>query len=148
MKKENAEHSKRKQFIKVPVYPGGKEGLSEYIRENLKYPEEAIKHNISGPVYVSFDVDHMGEVTNGKVTKGIGYGCDEEALRLVSDLKYNKTYNRGLRIRKTMKIRIDFKLNQKISINYVKSMNENKADDKKEIKPKPETFSYTIKLIN
>jgi TonB family protein len=143
MKKDKAEHPKRKNFIKLPTYPGGKDALGKYIKENLRYPEEAEKNNISGSVYVGFDVDHMGEVSGAKIIKGIGYGCDDEALRLVRLLKYNKTFNRGLRVKKTMKIRIDFKISPKITITYVKS--ENNPDADKENKPESKKFGYTIK---
>ena len=71
MKKDKAEHPKRKNFIKLPTYPGGKDALGKYIKENLRYPEEAEKNNISGSVYVGFDVDHMGEVSGAKIIKGI-----------------------------------------------------------------------------
>ena len=56
----------------------------EHVRTNLKYPEEAIKNNVQGQVVVEFVIDPKGNVTNTKVLQGIGHGCDEEALRVVS----------------------------------------------------------------
>jgi hypothetical protein len=49
----------------------------------LKYPEKAIENNISGEVIVELDQDKNGILSNPVVIKGIGYGCDEEALRVV-----------------------------------------------------------------
>jgi len=54
-----------------------------FINEKLKYPEEAKKNNISGSVIVSFTVLVSGELVDIKVQQGIGYGCDEEAVRII-----------------------------------------------------------------
>jgi len=67
----------------VPEFVGGDQAMIAFINENLKYPEEAKKNNISGAVLVSFNVLVSGELTDVKVQQGIGYGCDEEAVRIV-----------------------------------------------------------------
>lgn len=67
-----------------PEFPGGMEALTKYLSENIKYPEQAKKENIQGRVFVIFVVEKDGSVTNAKVLRGIGGGCDEEALRVVN----------------------------------------------------------------
>ena len=53
---------------------------------NLHYPDSAKQLGISGTVYVSFLIDTKGKVSNIKVLKGIGGGCDEEAIRVVKKM--------------------------------------------------------------
>lgn len=67
----------------MPEFPGGNEALIKFIQENIKYPVEAKKKGIEGRVYVQFVVSKKGEVEDVKVLKGIGGGCDEEALRVI-----------------------------------------------------------------
>lgn len=70
----------------MPEYPGGFEAMSAFLAENIKYPEQAKKDKINGRVFVSFVVEKSGEVSNVKLLRGIGGGCDEEALRVVSNM--------------------------------------------------------------
>ena len=67
----------------LPTFPGGDGAYSEYMRKNAHFPEEALAKHISGMVFVSFVIDEQGRVVNAEITKGIGYGLDEEALRLI-----------------------------------------------------------------
>lgn len=67
----------------MPKYAGGQEAMLKFLQANIKYPEEAIKKNIQGKVIVTFTVKDEGTVTNVKVIRGIGSGCDEEAVRVV-----------------------------------------------------------------
>ena len=59
------------------------EEFRRHIVENLKYPEKALQYHVEGRVFVQFTVEKDGKITHVKLIKGIGYGCDEEALRLV-----------------------------------------------------------------
>lgn len=68
----------------MPEYPGGFAAMSTYLGKNIKYPEQAKKDKISGRVFVSFVVEKDGVVSGVKILRGIGGGCDEEALRVVS----------------------------------------------------------------
>jgi protein TonB len=80
----------------LPEFPGGELKLNEFIRENLVYPEKALKMNIQGRVYISFVVEKDGSLTNLEILKGIGYGCDEEVLRLVKSMpKWIPGYEEG-----------------------------------------------------
>ncbi len=68
----------------MPVIQGGLAAVQEQIR----YPEEALERNIEGTVEVSFTVNKRGEVLNPRVTKGLGYGIDEEAVRVMKLAKF------------------------------------------------------------
>jgi len=68
---------------KQPEYPGGEEARMKFLIENIKYPELAVKNNVRGKVFVSFNVELDGSVTQIKVLRGIGSGCDEEAVRVI-----------------------------------------------------------------
>jgi protein TonB len=67
----------------MPEYPGGEEALKEYLTKNLAYPEFAKENGIHGTVYISFVVEKDGSISDVKVLRGIGGGCDEEAIRIV-----------------------------------------------------------------
>lgn len=64
-----------------PWCVGGYEALISFMTE-LKYPAQAQAHDVQGRVVVSFVIDTLGAVSGHKVVQGIGYGCDEEALRV------------------------------------------------------------------
>jgi len=99
-----------KKFLKRPEYPGGKEAFRQYVKSNLKYPEEALEKGIGGIVYLSARIDDNGEVSDVEVERGIGGGCDEEAVRLISSVHFGKVKNRGLRVTTRKKFRIEFRL--------------------------------------
>ncbi len=67
----------------MPQFPGGMPGLSQYLAGALRYPAEARKANVQGTVFVSFVVTRTGSISEVTLLKGIGYGCDEEAMRVV-----------------------------------------------------------------
>jgi periplasmic protein TonB len=67
----------------MPSFPGGEEKLFEYLQKNIKYPAIARENGITGRVYVTFVVDKEGKIRDSKVLRGIGGGCDEEALRVI-----------------------------------------------------------------
>lgn len=69
---------------KMPELIGGMDSL----QTRLVYPNEAIKHKIEGKVYILAAIDTSGNPICAKVIKGLGYGCDEEALRLVKTSKF------------------------------------------------------------
>lgn len=69
----------------MPSFPGGEEKLFEYLSK-IKYPSIARENGISGRVYVTFVVDKDGKIKDAKILRGIGGGCDEEALRVVRSM--------------------------------------------------------------
>jgi len=67
----------------MPSFPGGDAAYAKFLRAKIQYPAEALNHGTSGKVHVSFIVDEEGHIRDAKVVKGLGFGLDEEALRLV-----------------------------------------------------------------
>ena len=101
---------KPESFIKQPNYPGGSKAMDEFIRKNLRYPEEALEQKVEGTVAVEIDIDVFGKVTGAKIKHGIGYGCDEEAIRLVYLLRFDKKKYKGLYVVFHKTINIHFRL--------------------------------------
>lgn len=84
--KANAPEGNNEVFTVVedmPKYPGGDEARAKFIVANVKYPQVAKEKGIQGKVFVSFVVEADGKVSEVKVLRGIGGGCDEEAVRVV-----------------------------------------------------------------
>lgn len=138
---------KDKHLIKKPIYEGGPKAMRKFIAENMKYPKEALTNKIQGTVYVRYDVSHKGKVTGAKSIKGIGYGCDEEALRLVKLLKFRVPKNKAGRLVFHKTIQIHFRLpKQKPAVKQVSSIEYHYVSDKKkkeEARPKT-SGGYTI----
>ena len=67
----------------LPQFPGGRDSLALFIKKHTRYPKEARRNNISGIIEVDFTVATDGTIKNPTVFKSLGYGCDEEALRIV-----------------------------------------------------------------
>jgi protein TonB len=78
--------SNDKVFEKVedmPEFPGGEQAMMDFVGKNVQYPKEAMEKEISGRVLVGFIVEKDGSVNEVKIVRGIGGGCDEEAVRVV-----------------------------------------------------------------
>lgn len=99
-----------KPFLHVPKVTGGKKTFAAFLAENLVYPEEALQNRIEGNVHLAYEVDDNGIVTSARVIKGLGFGLDEEALRLIRLLRFEKVKNRGIRLRSSGKTSIPFRL--------------------------------------
>ncbi len=67
----------------MPEYKDGFEGMLAHLKQNVRYPAEAKNKKITGVVIVEFVVERDGSVKHARVTRGIGHGCDTEALRVV-----------------------------------------------------------------
>jgi periplasmic protein TonB len=70
----------------MPDFPGGEKALYEYLQKNIKFPPMARESGITGTVYVRFIVDKKGKISNVALLRGIGGGCDEEAIRVVQKM--------------------------------------------------------------
>jgi len=101
------------QFVEdQPAPVGGMKAFYEYVGKNMKYPAQARRMGIEGKVYVTFVVDKDGTLSDVKVLKGIGAGCDEEAVRVLSGApKWTPGKQRGRPVRVRMQLPIIFKLN-------------------------------------
>ncbi len=100
---------KDKDFVHQPEYPGGPRAMSQFIYSQLRYPPEALAAGIAGRVVVDCDINDKGEVVAARVLKGLGYGCDEEAVRVVRLLRFRVKRTRGVRVLYHKKIHIEFK---------------------------------------
>ena len=95
-----------------PEFPGGVEALYKYLAENIKYPEQAKKDGVQGRVFVRFVVEADGTVAEAEVLRGIGGGCDEEALRVVNAMpKWKPGTVDGKPVRTQYNLPITFRLN-------------------------------------
>lgn len=69
----------------LPEFPGGEKGFRTFLSKNLKYPELAKANKITGRVFISFVVEKDGSLSDLKVIRGLGYGTDEEAIRVLKN---------------------------------------------------------------
>ncbi len=96
---------------KMPSYVGGDEARVKFFVENIKYPENAMKKGIQGTVHVTFIIRSDGSVTDVKILRGIGGGCDEEALRIVKMMpKWNPGESKGKPVDVAFNLPVKFKL--------------------------------------
>lgn len=72
-----------------PIYLGGNDKFMNDQAYNITYPSEALKHDITGKVYVSFTLDKSGKTSNYHVKKPLGYGLDEESIRFLKSVSEN-----------------------------------------------------------
>ena len=95
----------------MPSYPGGEAKMYEYLGKNIKYPQIARESGIQGRVFVNFVVEPDGSVSNVKVLRGIGGGCDEEAMRVIKSMpKWKPGKQRGKAVRVSYTLPVVFKL--------------------------------------
>ena len=141
-------HLKEKNFIPQPQYVGGPKAMSKFVEEQLKYPDEAIKHQIEGTVVVKIEINYLGDVVDAHIISGLGHGCDQEAVRVVKLLKFKIAKIHQLKVSFFKTINIGFKLprQKEMKLNYqiitkeTKETKENKTD-------KPlKNYSYKIQF--
>lgn len=95
----------------MPDFPGGQQAMLEYIARNIKYPPLARESGIQGRVFVNFVVEPDGSVSNVKVIRGIGGGCDEEAVRVIQSMpKWTPGRQRGKAVRVSFNLPVRFTL--------------------------------------
>lgn len=99
---------------KMPMFPGGEDARVKYMVENIKYPDEARNKGITGVVFVTFVVEKEGKITSVKVIRGIGGGCDEEAVRVIKNMpNWEPGKQKGEAVRTQFNIPIKFSLGEK-----------------------------------
>lgn len=97
---------------KMPNFPGGVDALFYYLGTNISYPDMAKDARIEGKVYITFVVDRDGSIADVKVLRGIGGGCDEEAIRVVKSMPaWDPGEQRGKKVRVQYNLPINFVLN-------------------------------------
>ncbi len=95
----------------MPEFPGGMQALGKFLATNLHYPAQARSVNIQGRVFVNFMIEKDGSVTSVNILRGIGGGCDEEAMRVVSAMpKWSPGKQNGFPVRVSFNLPVNFKL--------------------------------------
>ena len=111
---QNKKTSNDKVFEKVedmPEFPGGEQAMMDFVGKNVQYPKEAMEKEISGRVLVGFIVEKDGSISETEIVKGIGGGCDEEAVRVVKAMpKWKPGKEKGKPVRVSYMMPIFFKL--------------------------------------
>ena len=92
-----------------PSFPGGMQDMMKFISENRKYPAEAKAKDIHGKVIVAFVVERDGSLSDVKIRRGIGYGCDEEAIRVIKSMpKWTPGKQNGKAVRVSFMLPVTF----------------------------------------
>ncbi|MAZ36624.1 energy transducer TonB [Salibacteraceae bacterium] len=92
-------------------FPGGEAAMNKFLGENLKYPKMAQDAGIQGIVYVTFVVEPSGVITNIKILRGLGGGCDDAAVNAIKKMpKWNAGKQRGKAVRVQFNLPVRFRL--------------------------------------
>ncbi len=95
-----------------PEFPGGETALYKYLKSNLKYPPDAREINLQGTVYITFVVWKDGSISDVKILRGIGGGCDEEVIRVIELMpNWIPGNQNGKKVNAAFQMPIKFKLN-------------------------------------
>lgn len=97
----------------MPTFPAEYGSITSFLAKRIKYPSMAIANSVSGRVYVEFVIDENGKLILPKILKGLGYGCDEEVLRilaLVPQWRPGKMNGKGVKVK--MNIPVSFKITE------------------------------------
>lgn len=101
-------------IIEIAEPAGGRKAYKQYLTENLRYPEQALNNKIEGRVTVQFTIDPAGKMSDFKVLRGLGYGCDEEVIRLIRQGPKWKPSRRNTEpVADKVKVRMKFSLPKK-----------------------------------
>ena len=96
---------------KEASFPGGNKGWGKFLNRHFKYPRQAKRMGIEGRVFLQFDVAASGEISNIEVVRGIGGGCDEEAIRVLNKShKWEPGEQRGVPVKTKHRMSIMFRL--------------------------------------
>jgi protein TonB len=144
----------RPTHVSKPVYPGGLAAMRKFVAQHLKYPKAALEAKVEGTVLIRYGLDYRGKVTDVTLKKGLGHGCDEEAMRVVKLLRFTVPQSNKKKVRIHQDINIHFKLpkpkpkkaasSQQVNISYTASKSKVSG---KVVRKKPATgsgYTYTI----
>lgn len=145
----------RPSHVSKPVYPGGLAAMKKFVAQHLKYPKAALEAKVEGTVLIRYGLDYRGKVTDVKLKKGLGHGCDEEAMRVVKLLRFTVPQSSKKKVRIHQDINIHFKLPKakpkkptqaQTKITYTTTGKISGKVTKQSSNDKPEGgYSYTIK---
>lgn len=121
---------------KQPEFPGGMEELTQFISQNLRYPEAAQKAKVQGRVFVSFVVNKEGAISDVQILKGMGFGTDEEAIRVVKQMPRWKP---GSQDSQPVNVRFNLPIQFNLESEVVTSANSS-SDDMSELRKRFSSF--------
>ena len=117
-----------------PMFPGGIEEMYKFLGQNIRYPKAAVDAGATGRVFLSFVVTETGEVQDIVVLKGIGYGCDAEAIRVLSLFpKWEPAKQDGVPVNVRYNLPINFQMEESDSKSKRTSLISNQPDSKVQI---------------
>ena len=95
-----------------PAYVGGQSAMEDFVNKNIEYPQDAIDNNIEGVVSVQFAVDDKGNISNvSTVGQKLGYGLEEEAIKVVSKMpKWTPGQVKGKNVKTWRTLPINYRL--------------------------------------
>ncbi len=145
MKKER----KPESFLQKPSYLGGPKAMRKFLSQHIRYPDAAKAEKIEGTVRVRMDIDYQGKVIGTKILAGLGYGCDEEAQRVVKLLAFQLPKLRKIRATFHKTINIHFHYPKEApapasQLNY--AVTKSKAEVPDDDKASGSSYNYTITL--
>jgi TonB family protein len=129
-----------------PEFPGGVSEMYKYIGERIRYPAKAQRANVEGKVFVKFVVQKDGEIGSIDILKGIGFGCDEEAIRVIAQMpKWTPGKQNGRAVSVYFTMPISFRLGDEVAKErFPKGASGLPVDF---INPKTEVSSTATKII-
>lgn len=114
LQEEEKEVDEQEIFLIVessPSFPGGEMARMKFLQDNIRYPLMAKESGIQGTVHLTFVIERDGSVTDVKLLRGIGGGCDEEAIRVVKNMpRWEPGKQRGKPVRVQFNLPIKFNL--------------------------------------
>jgi TonB family protein len=100
--------------MELAMPEGGRKVFKQYLEKNVRYPEEALKNKVEGKVTIQFIIGTSGLLTDFKVIRGIGYGCEDEVIRLIkAGPKWAPTKKNEVPIKDRVRVRMRFALPKK-----------------------------------
>jgi len=108
---ESIDEEKEPNIYQLAEPEGGRKAFKKYLVDNMRYPEQAIENKIQGKVTIQFTIQQSGVLNDFKVVKGLGYGCDEEVIRLIRQgPKWTPTRRNAEPLKGKVKVRLRFQL--------------------------------------
>ncbi|MBC7586972.1 MAG: energy transducer TonB [Chitinophagaceae bacterium] len=97
----------------MPSFPGGEKALIKFLEDNIQYPQAAIDEGVEGSIKVSFAVDEAGKVYTPMIkSEKMGYGLEEEAMRVISKMpKWNPGSIKGKNVKTRFEVPITYVIN-------------------------------------
>lgn len=101
-------------IVDVPAeFPGGMQKARQFLANNIQYPDEAVENGVNGTVQVKFTVELDGSISNIQIVRKLGYGCDEEVVRVLKRMpKWSPAKLNGKNVRSYFTMPISFRTQQ------------------------------------